>query len=106
MRTIDPENQTTWQHAFCTVIFETSKMKNPMISNEIGTGSLFINLLEEARFVVQTKAPKSLASAIQRLLSGETLANKMGLADRNCHEQLFSVPAPGQAYVSIYKELL
>ncbi|MEI2635685.1 MAG: hypothetical protein V9E92_02335 [Methylotenera sp.] len=106
MRTIDPENQTTWQHAFCTVIFETSKMKNPMISNEIGTGSLFINLLEEARFVVQTKAPKSLASAMLRLLSDETLTNKMGLADRNCHEQLFSVPALEQAYVSIYKELL
>lgn len=81
-------------------------MKNPMISNEIGTGSLFINLLEEARFVVQTKAPKSLASAMLRLLSDETLTNKMGLADRNCHEQLFSVPALEQAYVSIYKELL
>ncbi len=77
-----------------------------MISYEIGTGSLFINFQEEARFVVQTKAPKSLASAMQRLLSDEAFANKMGLVARSCHEHLFSVPALEQAYVSLYKELL
>lgn len=77
-----------------------------MISYEIGTGSLFINFQEEARFVVQTKAPKSLASAMQRLLSDEAFSNKMGLVARSCHEHLFSVPAPEQAYVSLYKELL
>ncbi len=102
----DPENQVTRQQALRMVLLEASMMKRKMISCEIRAGTSFINLHEETCFVVSSEAPEGIASAMQELLRDEVLANKMGLAARGRYKQLFSSPALGQAYASLYKELL
>jgi glycosyltransferase involved in cell wall biosynthesis len=92
--------------AYGMVLVEASMMKKPMISCEIGTGTSFVNLHEVTGFVVPPESPQRLAAAMQDLLVDEALANKMGLAARSRYEQLFSGAALGQAYASLYKELL
>jgi glycosyltransferase involved in cell wall biosynthesis len=92
--------------AYGMVLVEASMMKKPMISCEIGTGTSFVNLHEVTGFVVPPETPQRLATAMQELLADEALANKMGLAARSRYEQLFSGPALGQAYASLYSELL
>lgn len=92
--------------AYGMVLVEASMMKKPMISCEIGTGTSFVNVHEETGFVVPPEMPDVLASVMQDLLSNEALANKMGLAARSRYERMFSGPALGQAYASLYKELL
>lgn len=92
--------------AYGMVLVEASMMKKPMISCEIGTGTSFVNLHEETGFVVTPESPQQLAAAMQALLFDETLAKKMGFAARSRYQKLFSGPALGQAYSSLYKELL
>lgn len=87
------------------VLLEASVLKKPMISCEIRAAS-FINLHEEIGFVVPAEAPESPAGTVQSLLKDEALVNKMGLAAHSRYDQLFSGPALGQAYASLYKELL
>ena len=92
--------------AYGMVLVEASMMKKPMISCEIGTGTSYVNLHEVTGFVVPPESPQRLEAAMQELLVDEALANKMGLAARSRYEQLFSGAALGQAYASLYKELL
>lgn len=92
--------------AFGMVLVEAAMFGRPLISCEIGTGTSYVNMHEETGFVVPPEQPASLAAAMQMLLQDETLANQMGLAARNRYEKLFSGNALGQAYTSLYKELL
>jgi rhamnosyl/mannosyltransferase len=92
--------------AYGMVLVEASMMMRPMISCEIGTGTSFVNLNEETGFVVEPEQPESLGRAMNTLLNDESLADQMGLAARQRYERLFSGNALGQAYSSLYKELL
>lgn len=92
--------------AYGMVLVEASMMKKPMITCEIGTGTSFVNLNEKTGIVVPPENHGSLAKAMQVLLKDEALAHKMGLAARERYEQLFSGPALGRAYASLYKGLL
>jgi rhamnosyl/mannosyltransferase len=47
-----------------------------------------------------------LAQAVNVLLEDEEQARRMGLAARARYERLFSGPALGKAYVSLYEEVL
>lgn len=92
--------------AYGLVLVEASMMKKPMISCEIGTGTSFVNLHEVTGFAVPPESPHRLEAAMYELLVDEALASKMGLAARHRYEQLFSGAALGEAYASLYKELL
>lgn len=92
--------------AFGMVLVEAAMMQRPMISCEIGTGTSYVNNHEETGFVVPPEQPESLARAMLTLLSDRTLANRMGLAARKRYDRLFSGYALGQAYTSLYQELL
>ncbi len=92
--------------AYGMVLVEASMMKKPMISCEIGTGTSFVNLNEETGFVIEPEQPESLGRAMNMFLYDERLADKMGLAARQRYDCLFSGNALGNAYSSLYKELL
>lgn len=92
--------------AFGMVLIEAAMFGRPLISCEIGTGTSYINQHEETGFVVPAEDAESLARAMQYLLTDEVLANKMGIAARRRYEKLFSGEALGQAYASLFKELV
>ena len=77
-----------------------------MISCEIGTGTSFVNLNNITGFVVPPESPQKLAVALQDLFLNENLANKMGSAARSRYEKMFSGVALGNAYSSLYHDLL
>jgi glycosyltransferase involved in cell wall biosynthesis len=92
--------------AYGMVLVEASLMKRPMITCEIGTGTSFVNLNMETGFVVEPEQPKSLASAMNKFLHNQHLADQMGLVARKRYESLFSGGALGKAYSSVYKDIL
>ncbi len=92
--------------AYGMVLVEASMFSKPMISCEIGTGTSFINMDGETGFVVPPSVPLELARAMNRLLHDEALSNHLGRCARLRYEQNFSGAAFGEAYSSLYKELL
>lgn len=92
--------------AYGMVLVEASMMNKPMISCEIGTGTSFVNLNNITGFVVPPESPQKLAVAMQDLFLDENLANKMGSAARSRYEKMFSGVALGNAYSSLYHDLL
>lgn len=92
--------------AFGMVLIEAAMFSKPMISCDIGTGTSYVNVNEETGFVVEPEQAESLGRAMNTLLNEESLANQMGFAARLRYERLFSGPALGQAYTSLYNELL
>ncbi|MFZ2169311.1 MAG: glycosyltransferase [Methylococcaceae bacterium] len=91
--------------AYGMVLVEAAMFGRPLISCEIGTGTSYVNAHEETGFVVEPESPEALASAMNTLLTDETLAARMGAAARNRYERLFSGPALGQAYAALFREI-
>lgn len=91
--------------AYGMVLVEAAMFGRPMVSCEIGTGTSFINVDGETGFVVPPQAPEILAAAMNRLLTDEVLAERMGQAARRRYEQLFSGEAMGRAYAQLYREV-
>jgi glycosyltransferase involved in cell wall biosynthesis len=92
--------------AYGMVLVEASMMKKPMITCEIGTGTSFVNLNNQTGIVVKPEDNVALSGAMQTLLDDYAMVVNMGLAARQRYEMLFSGVALGQAYASLYKELL
>jgi rhamnosyl/mannosyltransferase len=92
--------------AYGMVLVEASMLGKPMISCEIGTGTSFVNAHEETGFVVSPEAPEQLAQAMNTLLLENDLSSRMGQSARQRYERLFSGKALGEAYVSVYQELV
>jgi len=91
--------------AFGMVLVEAAMCARPMISCEIGTGTSFINLHQETGLVVPPADPVALAEAMNALQCNDEMANQMGQAARVRYEQLFSGPALGKAYSSLYRKV-
>ena len=91
--------------AFGMVLVEASMLGKPMISCEIGTGTSYVNLHGVTGLVVPPASHEALAEAMKCLLGDYNMANSMGLAARVRYEKLFSGPALGQAYSSLYREV-
>ena len=87
------------------VLVEASMLGKPMISCEIGTGTSYVNLHGVTGLVVPPASHEALAEAMKCLLGDYNMANSMGLAARVRYEKLFSGPALGQAYSSLYREV-
>lgn len=91
--------------AFGMVLVEAAMFGKPLISCEIGTGTSFVNADGETGFVVEPGNPDALADAMNRLLTDDALATRMGLAARARYEQLFSGEALGREYARLYREV-
>ena len=91
--------------AYGMVLVEAAMFGRPLISCEIGTGTSFINAHEETGFVVEPESPAALTLAMNTLLDDDALASEMGKAARRRYEKLFSGPALGRAYASLFREV-
>lgn len=92
--------------AFGMVLVEASMMCKPMISCEIGTGTSYVNLHEETGLVVKPESIDEMHEAMQTILKDASLAKTFGDNSRRRYELLFSGPALGQAYESVYADLI
>ncbi len=92
--------------AFGMVLVEAAMFGRPQISCEIGTGTSYVNTLEESGFVVPPENPQELANAMSLLLHDISLAIKLGLGARARYERLFSGDALGKAYANLYYEIV
>jgi glycosyltransferase involved in cell wall biosynthesis len=92
--------------AFGMVLLEASMMQKPMISCEIGTGTSYVNQHQETGLVIPPNDAEKLAEAMCFLLDNPDVAEKMGKAARVRYEIFFSGPVLGQAYVSLYNQLI
>ena len=92
--------------AYGMVLVEAAMMGKPMISCEIGTGTSFVNEHENTGLVISPESPEQLSNAMQTLLEEGSLTAIMGVNARKRYEELFSGHALGEAYASIYRELL
>ncbi|MGF6465687.1 glycosyltransferase [Paraburkholderia youngii] len=92
--------------AFGMVLVEAAMFGKPMVCCEVGSGTSFVNEDGVTGFVVPPEAPEPLIAAINRLALDEALAHGMGAAARQRYERLFSGPALGNAYKSLYEQVL
>lgn len=91
--------------AFGMVLVEAAMFGKPMISCEIGTGTSYVNAHDETGLVVAPNSPDALVVAMDRMLSDPSLVSRMGRTAGERYEQLFSGPALGRAYVSLYRDV-
>lgn len=92
--------------AYGMVLVEAAMFGRPMISCEIGTGTSFVNADGETGFVVPPGNPDALAAAMNRLVEDAELAERLGLGARRRYEALFSGAALGNAYASLYRDVV
>jgi glycosyltransferase involved in cell wall biosynthesis len=92
--------------AYGMVLVEAAMMGKPMISCEIGTGTSFVNAHQKTGIVVSPESPEELTNAMRTLLREDDLTLTMGANARKRYEKLFSGHALGNAYTSVYNELL
>jgi glycosyltransferase involved in cell wall biosynthesis len=92
--------------AFGMVLVEAAMFGKPMISCEINSGTSFVNKDKETGFVVSPETPDALAYAMNALADDPLLAETYGHAARSRYDALFSANALGQAYSSLYHEIL
>lgn len=92
--------------AFGMVLVEAAMLGRPMVSCEIGTGTSFVNLDNESGFVIPPDNPQAIADALNKLLSDPRLATKLGHGARVRYETMFSGPALGLAYSSLYQDVV
>ncbi len=92
--------------AFGMVLVEAAMFGKPLVCCEVGSGTSYVNESGVTGFVVPPESPRDLAHAMNSLLSDESLANSMGAAARVRYENMFSAPALGKAYRTLYAETL
>jgi glycosyltransferase involved in cell wall biosynthesis len=91
--------------AFGMVLVEAAMFGKPLVCCEIGTGTSYVNEHGVTGFVVPPESPRELAVAVNALLDDEPMAQRMGKAARARYERLFSAPALGKAYYSLYESV-
>ncbi|WP_343726946.1 glycosyltransferase [Burkholderia seminalis] len=91
--------------AFGMVLVEAGMFGKPMICCEIGSGTSYVNEHGVTGLVVPPEQPDALADAMRVLLADDALAGRMGQAARTRYEAMFSGPALGDAYRSLYQSV-
>jgi rhamnosyl/mannosyltransferase len=92
--------------AYGMVLVEASMMNKPMISCEIGTGTSFVNQHEKTGLVLKPENVDEMNDAMRTILNNAALAKTFGDNARSRYELLFSGPALGKAYKSVYEDLI
>lgn len=92
--------------AFGIVQLEAQACGKPVVSTEIGTGTSFANLDGTTGYVVLPKDEKSLAEALNRLISDEQLREKLGEQAKKRVREMFDVRLMANKIYEIYLEVL
>lgn len=92
--------------AFGMVLVEAAMHAKPMISCEINTGTSYVNKHEETGLTIAPENTAQLVDAMHILLTNAAFTKKMGENARIRYEALFSGPALGLAYATLYKSLI
>lgn len=92
--------------AFGMVLIEAAIHSKPMISCEIKSGTSYANTHNETGYVIEPENPSQLAQAANALFLDAVQARSFGNNARKRYEELFSGPALGKAYSSLYKNIL
>ena len=94
-----------WEEPFGLVLIEAMAAGRPVVAYETGAASEII-VHNETGFVVPRGDIAALTSAINRLLSDEPLAQRMGLAGRKRVVERYSVPRMVQGYLDVIDAVL
>ncbi len=92
--------------AFGISLLEGAMFGKPLISTEIGTGTSFINKNGETGFVVPANDPKALREAMLTIWNNDINNEKMGIAAKNRHQNLFTASKMASSYYTLYNDTL
>lgn len=92
--------------AFGLVLLEASSLCRPMVTQEIGTGTSFVNLDNKTGIVIKSNNFIKLFLAINKILSNKLLARKMGQNALLRFNKLFRYPLMVQKYERLYNAAL
>ena len=91
--------------AFGITLVEGAMYGKPLISSEIGTGTSYINELNQTGLVIGPDDPMSLRSALEILWSDDALCERFGSAARTRFESHFTADQMAQSYLTLYQSL-
>lgn len=91
--------------AFGTVLIEAMASGKAVISTELGTGTSFVNIHGETGFVVPPRNSTSLAEAITRLLTDDSLRKEFAVNSKKRAEE-FSKERLNKRIAELYTEVL
>jgi glycosyltransferase involved in cell wall biosynthesis len=91
--------------AYGMVLVEAAMHGRPLICCEIGSGMSFVNANNESGLLVPSEDEQALAAAMNTLLNDRAQADRLGKGARARYERLFSGPALGQEYASLFRTL-
>lgn len=92
--------------AFGITLLEGAMFGKPMISNEIGTGTTFVNIGGETGLVVPPSDPEALRQAMTYLVEHPDEAAQMGHRARLRYETLFTADIMVEKYLDLYEDML
>lgn len=92
--------------AFGISLLEGAMYGKPMISSEIGTGTTFINIMDETGLVVPPSDPLALRNAMQYLWDNPDLAATMGRRAEERYWNFFTADRMTRSYVDLYEKLM
>ena len=96
---------TSHEEGFSNAILEGMAAGLPMVVTDVGGNSEAV-MDQETGLIVPSHAPKSLANAIERLLSDEVLRLQMGTAGKERAITVFSMEECISKYENLYDQLL
>lgn len=92
--------------AFGISLLEGAMFGKPMISNEIGTGTSYINSHQETGLVVAPSDPGALREAMRYLVDNPELAAEMGRRARQRYLKYFTAGQMVDRYVNVYHQVI
>lgn len=92
--------------AFGISLLEGAMYGKPMISCEIGTGTTYINIVNETGLVVPPSDPIALRQAMRYLWEHPEIAAEMGRYAEKRYWDHFTADKMVQSYVDLYKDLV
>ena len=92
--------------AFGISLLEAAMAGKPMISCEIGTGTTFVNSMNETGLVINPGSTRELRGAMQFLLDNPKVAANMGKSAKKRALKLFTADQQAKSYYDLYQRLL
>jgi len=98
-----PSNRRS--EAFGLVLLEGAAFDKPLITTEIATGTSYVNIADETGLVVPHSDPLALRAAMQRLAVDDYLADRLGRANKQRLEAMFTSKDVGKQYAELYARI-
>ena len=96
---------SSWEEGLAIVILEAMASGLPVVSTDCGGPSTAVRQ-GETGFLTPVGDARSMASAMEQLLTDADLCERMGAAARRAAEERFSLRAAGKIFLDKYDELL